>query len=370
MECGLWRENKNGDDFLVRRFSAYDNASKVYDQFWQHPAALKGARSYYVEYQGESSPVTVALIRERPHMFIGDTRELGVLHLVLEIVSNSVDQYLQGLATQVWVQADVDKFEVKDDGAGFHRDKARQVLSHCHSSATADNHAPHIHLSSYGIGMCPVNALCSSFSVESFDIKGGWMQRYSQGNLLEEKPVEAAGVTVVKGEVDRSLFEASIPMSALRRKLFEAVHLLPGLKVSLNEETFYAPSGLLGLAKFDSVEELSSRTRFSEKREFGFNFDGEEISFSIACIGETDTEPRILSWVNGGRTEEHGTHVDGALEALKTVDWKPAVINLSVVMKEPQYAGPTKHRLGTEKVKKLVREALLPALAQNQANPA
>ena len=361
MECGLWRKEPDGDDFLIRRFASDEEASLVAEKFWSIPVE-KRHREYYVMSDFGYPPITAASIRERPGLFIGDLGEYGMLHLILEVVSNSVDQYLQGFATQVWIRANDHSFEVEDDGAGCHRRKANHVLTHYHYTATADKHAPHIHLSWHGIGICPVNALCSLFVMESSDVKGGWSQQYSEGILEKEDRIKRSRGALVKAEFDKELFKTKLPLSSLRRKCFEAVHLLPGLKISLNEETFYASAGLLALAEFDAGGYLDLPVRSQENKKFGFNYDGDEIAFSVACIGTTETDTKLLSWVNGGRTEEHGTHVEGALDALNEVGWTPAYLNLSIVMKEPQYAGPTKHELGTKKVRKLVKEAMIPEL--------
>lgn len=305
-------------------------------------------------------------IRKRPAMYVGDIGAQGAAHLVLELISNSVDQYLQGHATMVSVEIDGDTFIVEDDGVGLCRQKAKEVLSHYHFTATADDHAPHIHLSGHGVGLCPVNFLCSEFSMESFDSAGGWRLSYEAGIHAAESDCSRTRGTRVSGTVDRTIFSAPIPLAIARKKCFEAVHLMPGLKTKVNEEVFHAPGGLLALAEFEAATlPWAFRLDFQNHR-FGHNYDGEFLSFSMACLGQTDGDTEVLSWVNGGRTPEHGTHVDGALGALKAVGWKPSVLTISVVMKEPRYAGPVKQQLATAEVKKIVRNELKRALGNKK----
>ena len=299
-------------------------------------------------------------------MFVGDLNAMGVSHLVLEVISNSVDQYLQGHATKVSVEIEGDRFVVEDDGAGLCRQKAKDALTRFHDTPTADDHAPHIHLISPGIGICPVNYLCSQLCVESFDLKGGWHLSYEAGVLTSESECSRTWGTRVCGTVDRTIFVAPIPLGILRKKCFEAVHLMPGLKLGLNEEVFHAPGGLLALAEFEAATlPWAFRIDYQNHR-FGHNYDGEFLSFTMACLGQADGDTEVLSWVNGGRTPEHGTHVDGALAALKAVGWKPSVLTISVVMKEPRYAGPVREQLATAEVKKIVRNGLKRALGNKK----
>ena len=359
----LWRRNPDGEDFLIRRLPETPDAWSLVDKFWNHPGAER--REYYISYSGP--PFTGSYreqIRERPGMYVGDIRSPGVLHIILEVISNSIDQFLMGEATEIRIVVGKSQFEVEDDGSGFHRRKAKHVLTNCHNTPTADNHGPHIHLSAFGIGLCPVNALCSSFSMESVDVKGGWSLEFTSGKLQREGSIERLRGTCVTGTVDRGILESDIPVGAVRRRCFDAVHLLPGLKIHLNDETFFAPDGLLALADFEAGAGSRRSQYQTEDYRFGYCVDQEDLSFTVACIGATEEHPEILSWVNGARTQEHGTHVDGALDALKAVGWTPAVVIISVVTKEPRYAGPTTERLGTAKVRGVIASALEKSLAE------
>ena len=103
--------------------------------------------------------------------------------MLYEIVANSVDQFLQGLSTEIFVELNGQSFKVVDNGAGLERGRAATFLTRFHDSATADQHAPHIHMSPRGVGLCAVSALASGFSMESFDKNGRWRLDCPQGEL-------------------------------------------------------------------------------------------------------------------------------------------------------------------------------------------
>lgn len=309
----------------------------------------------------------VQSVRLRPAMYIGGTNSSGCRALLMEVVSNAIDQYLQGFAKTVKVRAESLCFEVIDDGSGLAREKARKHLCNLHFSATADHHAPHIHLALRGVGICVVNALAEKLVIESFDDVGGWRQTYTRGELVSEEVVTNPGSTSVGVSLDRRIFrDAQLPMPETRRILFDAVHLFPGLRLVFNEETFFSQGGLLDLAGFEAAHrgvEFSNVEWENREIRFGYVHDGSELSLTCALVGTSvSKEAAVSSWVNGVLTPEHGTHIDGLRDALKGVGWSPAVIMIHVVMKEPEYAGPTRGRLGTLKVRGIVRDALLQPL--------
>ena len=94
-------------------------------------------------------------------------------------------------------------------------------------------------------------------------------------------------------------------------------------------------------------------------RRFGHQADSEELGLSFACYGDSrESEPSVISWVNGRLTPAHGTHVDGAMDALSKQRWKPSTVLIHVWMKEPEYAGPTTDKLRTPKVRDIVSRQL------------
>lgn len=316
------------------------------------------------EAQTEKDPI--AAVRQRPAMFFGSTDGYGKIEVLFEVASNAVDQYLQGHGTLVGVQAADDSFQVWDDGAGLDRVAARKHITEIHLTPTADQQAPHIHLGGSSLGLCPVNAVCRQFTMRSSDAKGGWQLRFERGRLVEESECEAARGTLVDVSLDLDvLSDDPWPLWKARRVFFDAVHLFPGLRVEFNGEVFHAPQGLEELARFEAVRLERAMWRQDDRRSFGHVHQDETLMFTLACYGTASStaETVLRSWVNGLLTPGHGSHLDGVLDALGTVEWKPAAVTLSVVMKEPQYAGPTRDKLRVAKVRDLVREAVIDAYA-------
>ena len=118
----------------------------------------------------------IASIRERPGMFVGDVRTRSATHqLVWEVLANAVDEHLAGRCTRIELTLHADgSVSVRDDGAGISLDVdesgtpwVERVLTTRHFTATADGHAPHVHLRpSHHVGLCMVSALSSSLSAE------------------------------------------------------------------------------------------------------------------------------------------------------------------------------------------------------------
>ena len=134
-------------------------------------------------------PATVEGVRTRASMFIGDTERWGANHLVVELVANSIDQFLAGHGSRATVQIDDQDVCVEDDGAGLPvwdiqpdgRSLAEVYLTEYHDSPTADGHAPHIHLSQLGLGLMAPCALSSEFVVETVRNERSCRLRYSKG---------------------------------------------------------------------------------------------------------------------------------------------------------------------------------------------
>mgnify|MGYP003602051726 FL=1 len=293
-------------------------------------------------------------VRQRPGMFFGRMDGWGCHHLAVELIANSVDQFLAGHASQVNVKHDEWNLVVEDDGEGYPLDSelGERFLTSFHDSATSDGHAPHIHLVTRGVGLAPVNAVCLNYTVESIRAGRGYRLACQRGRLEshEEAELDFERGTRVRLTLDREIWEKGFEAGPLRRQLFDFVHLVPGLKVRLNDEKFYAPRGLLDLAEFvpESIGE----------RRYGFSGQSSFLILQLAAAGESQGRIQIESWVNGAITEKHGSHVEGALEALEEIGWRPARLMVHVIMCEPRYAGPVKKRLEVTKALREVRALL------------
>lgn len=264
-------------------------------------------------------------IRKRPGMYI-DTSENGVEFIILELVANVMDLFLAGKATRVSVDTRGALIRVLDDGPGlpFDQESPNQkeslveyMLTHLHSSPTFDGHTPHLHLSSFGIGLGAFNAVCQNFKVLSWRDGVCWELNYQQGIALGSPQIvdeykrdnQFQRGTQISFAVDETIFSSSSPRhGVLRRALFDAVHLTPGLTVQLNAEVFQSNKGLVNLA----YHYLPESSYHEDVQEFVFHLSCGDLTIQACAVGTIQMQlknclaqlPVVHSWVNGKRTLE------------------------------------------------------------------
>lgn len=120
----------------------------------------------------EEKRIDIAVVRERPGMFVGATDDgSGVLHMALELVANALDQHLAGRCSRVAIEIAPDgAITVIDDGPGLPADGGaglpplHDLLTHVWTRPTVDGHRPHVHLGLGGMGLFVVNALSERLS--------------------------------------------------------------------------------------------------------------------------------------------------------------------------------------------------------------
>jgi DNA gyrase subunit B len=310
-------------------------------------------------------------IRRRPGMYFGSTGSTGVEHFIYELVSNVLDLYLMHQATFVTVLLNEDIITVMDDGPGLPFNQASdtpaitlatQFLTQVHWTASHDNHVPHVHMTTAGLGLAPVNIASSQFNVKSWRSGMLWEQNFARGMFQNEPIIIDRGNdlgTIIEVIPDAELFGESKPRHhVIRRALFEISHLFSGLKVGFNEEIFYAAHGLKMLGHLYLDYELS----FLYSSPFHYKAHHENIGIEIAIFGETQSQSQsqsqIHSWVNGARTPDHGTHVEGLIHVLQENQWKPVLILIHVILYDPQFAGPMKTRLNVPYVRDVFQTVL------------
>jgi DNA gyrase subunit B len=255
-------------------------------------------------------------IRKRPAMYVGGTDQRGMLQLILEVVANSIDQFLAGKATCVRVEANETTVSVTDDGEGMPFDQAvpgspdnlaTSYLSAVHHSASADGHAPHVHLGGLnGIGFVVSNSLSAEFRCRSCRDGYLWEQSFVRGVALGSARksgfVDGRG-TIITFRPDPEIFgETKICIESLRANAFEAVHLFPGLRFEINQETFQAPNGLGSFVHINNDDNDVQWYRWQDRPAFVVNGVFEDVQISAAAIGFTDTKTEWKTWSNGVQT--------------------------------------------------------------------
>jgi len=312
-------------------------------------------------------------VRKRPGMFLGTTSARGLEQLIYELVANGIDQYYRGEVTYVSVELKGEGFEICDDGPGLpfdegsvvpERSLAEYFLKTIHHSATADDHAPHVHLALLGVGLAVVNFLSGRFEVNSWRAGKLWRQIYEEGVALTAPEVIEEGDgrgTKIWCVPDPKIFSAQPRYEEVRSILFEAAHVFSGVKLMLNEEVFIAPGGLKSLGPIlrGSMRGTGSRSTYPPCHLEGC-VDG--VQYELA-VWWGDDSPRTMtthSWVNGVRTLHHGSHVDGVKAALKAIGTRPYLCLVHVLFHKPAFAGPTKDTLCVPFVRTLLEQELTP----------
>ncbi len=328
-------------------------------------------------------------VRKRPGMYIGDTYERGLHHLVTEIVDNSVDEALAGFCTEIKVTiASDDRITVEDNGRGIpvdmHPTEKRSALEVVHTVLHAggkfEKSAYKVSGGLHGVGASVVNALSDEFEVEVRKNGKVYFQRYERG--LPKMKVEERGATRLTGtkttfSPDPKIFsEIKFKYEIIARYLREMAYLNGGLKITLRDERdgkqeeFHYEGGIS-----EFVESLSEGNQaVHDVIFFKGNRDGTDVEVALQwtdAVHET-----IFTYANNIHTVEGGTHLSGLKAALtRTLNTYGAKNNLfkskemrlegedtregltavvSVKIAEPQFEGQTKTKLGNSEVEGMV----------------
>jgi len=317
----------------------------------------------------------VESVRLRPGMYFGDVDSCsGANSVVYELVSNVVDHFLAGRASFVRVVVDGHNIYVEEDGPGLPfaqpspNDKSDHLAEHCllrwHETATADGHAPHVHVLGGCFGLAVLNAGAASLDVVSKNGSAVYRQTFVDGRAQTKSsvaPCTDAQGTKVHVQLSKEVFGHRTPhLPSLRRTLFEVAHFYPGLVVELQDERFVSRWGLLDLA-FALLSPSSAQATYPPPPEFSYSGILDGVQLQVAAVGEAK-KTAFRSWVNGLETEAGGAHVNALKRALAKVDWTPAVALVQVIMHRPEFAGPTKSSLKSRSVAPALRKMLVPAL--------
>jgi DNA gyrase subunit B len=334
-------------------------------------------------------------VRKRPGMYIGSTGERGLHHLVYEVVDNAVDEALAGYATKVHVTLLADGgVRVIDDGRGIpvakhptHKKPAVEVvLTVLHSGGKFDSGSYAVSGGLHGVGVSVVNALSSRLEVEIKRDGYTWFQPYAQSApaapLQQGKPTKETGTTVTFW-ADPTIFETTVyNFETLSRRLQEMAFLNKGLQITLRDEREEVPNEIVyryagGIVDF--VKHLNATKEAIHKSVISFEAKGEELEAEIAMQWNGTYSESVYTFANTINTHEGGTHEEGFRAALTSVVNKYArdkgllkekddaltgddvreglTAIVSVKLREPQFEGQTKTKLGNTEAKSFVQKA-------------
>ncbi len=333
-------------------------------------------------------------VRKRPGMYIGDTSSRGYHHLVFEVVDNSVDEALAGFCKKISVTINADEsISVEDDGRGIpvgqHKDgksALEVVMTVLHAGGKFDKDTYKVSGGLHGVGASVVNALSSRCSVEVKREGGIFKQSYEKG--IPQSPVERIGDTDKTGtkttfKPDKEIFKDEslrFDFSILANRFRELAFLNAGLHISLTDERsgkkqdFQYSDGLM-----EFVSYMSQSKKSIHPEVIYFKGTKDEVDVEVALQWNDSYSESIYSYCNNINTIEGGSHLVGFRAALtRTTNTyasgknllKDLKVNLdgddireglaaviSVKVKEPQFEGQTKTKLGNNEVKGIV-EAL------------
>ncbi|MEL6105386.1 MAG: ATP-binding protein [Planctomycetota bacterium] len=320
-------------------------------------------------------------IRKRPGMYVGDTDEEGLHHLFVELLDNSVDQFLAGNATTIVASTDGTTLDFYDDGPGLPFDEpspldcslATYYLTVIRrDSPTADGHAPHIHLGRFGCGLRIVTALTETCAVTSRRSDRVWHQSFTRG--LEDGPAELVAGNTESGTVfrlspDREQFSAGWSQKRIDDLLRQAAYLFPGLRVQSPNIDFIAPRGLADDAESLAIE-LGSTHRvrtwwfnetvgdFRLQAAISGDFAG---TGGLAGVGDSANQTKWRAFANGSVMEK-GTHLEALQQVVAECQLTPAVGLIHVVLSHPRFSGSSRTVLDVPELLSPICAALMPSL--------
>jgi DNA gyrase subunit B len=347
-------------------------------------------------------------VRKRPGMYIGDTGMRGFHHLVYEIIDNSVDEHLAGHCKKinVTIHAD-DSITVEDDGRGIpvsQHQKGKSalevVMTVLHAGGKFDGSSYKVSGGLHGVGASVVNALSEKCSVEVKRDGKIWKQSYEKG--IPQGPIEEVGKSDKTGtktvfRADRTIFHdetLTYNFDILANRIREIAFLNAGLYFNMvdertgkKQEFQYAK----GIVEF--VEYLNASKKAVNSEVVYFKGEKETVEMEIALQWNASYTESIYSYCNNINTIEGGTHFIGLKSALtRTANAYATGKNLlknidttlegedireglagviSVKVREPQFEGQTKTKLGNTEVKgyveQLVNDKLMDWLERNPA---
>ena len=358
------------------------------------------------EYSADSIQVLEGLeaVRKRPSMYIGDTSEKGLHHLVYEVVDNSIDEALAGFCTQVDVVINEDNsISVTDDGRGIPVDIHEKegvsalevVLTVLHAGGKFDKGSYKVSGGLHGVGVSCVNALSTYLRAEVRRDGKVHMQEFSCGKPLHS--IEVIGETDVTGTTimfkpDGSIFSVTeYKYEILAARLRELAFLNAGITLSLTDKRVVKEDGSYKSEIFHSDEGLKEFVRYIDRSKeqlipdvIHIVTEKQGIPVEVAMTYNTSFNESVFSYVNDINTIEGGTHLAGFRRGLtrtlkkyaddsKLLEKAKVEISgddfregltavISIKVAEPQFEGQTKTKLGNNEVTGAVDQAIGEAL--------
>ncbi|HKN36963.1 MAG TPA: DNA topoisomerase (ATP-hydrolyzing) subunit B [Terriglobales bacterium] len=352
-------------------------------------------------------------VRKRPAMYIGSTGELGLHHLVYEVVDNSVDEALAGFADKIEVTIHIDNsITVVDNGRGIPVDSmdidgekvpaAEVVMTKLHAGGKFDTSSYKVSGGLHGVGVSCVNALSHELELEIWRDGFTWEQTYSKGEPTSK--LKKAGATKKRGTKvhfvpDKEILTATeYNFDTLAQRLRELAFLNKGLLITLTDERTTDPktgepkkvefkyNG--GIAEF--IKHLNRGKSVLHDRPIYMEADRDGVNMEIGLQYNDGYSETVFSFANNINTVDGGSHLSGFRTSLtRTINYAGQQLGLfkdvkenltgddvreglvaviSVKLPQPQFEGQTKGKLNSDiagVVQAFVNERLGAYLEQN-----
>ena len=343
-------------------------------------------------------------VRERPGMYIGSTGPRGLHHLVYEVVDNSVDEALAGYCTTIGVTIHPDNsITVSDDGRGipvgimakYDLPAATVVLTMLHAGGKFGGAGYKVSGGLHGVGASVVNALSEWLELDIYTDGYHWHQRFERGvpvtglDKMEKLGKGAASGTTVSFMADPDVFEeVDYDYRVLAQRLRETAFLTKGLRIELNDERAEGESVVFryegGIKDF--VAYINREKDAIHRSIIFLENETSDGAVEIAMQWNSSYNESIFTFANNINTTEGGAHLSGFRAALtRTINDYARQKNLlkekeenltgedvregltaliSVKLKNPQFEGQTKTKLGNTEIRTLVETSVNAKLAE------
>ena len=348
-------------------------------------------------------------VRKRPGMYIGSTGVDGLHHLIWEVVDNSIDEAIAGYAKNIEViLMPENKVKVIDDGRGIPVETHKQtkksaletVMTTLHAGGKFGGQSYKVSGGLHGVGVSVVNALSKWLKAEVCRDGYIWAQEYERGKAITKvkktDKCKKTGTTITFDPDPEVFKEITFDGKRILGHLREQAYLTQGVKIIFRDErsglhasyTFYFEGGLISFVKFLVHDEKPIHDNI-----FYLSKTVEDILVETAFQYTEDIQPEELSFANNIHTGEGGMHLTGFRTALtRTLNDYPRKngyikeseenltgddvreglsVVLSVKLREPQFEGQTKARLGNPEARTAVETAIGESLGEwLEKNPA
>ncbi len=344
-----------------------------------------------MKYTAEKIQVLEGLegVRKRPSMYIGDTAQRGLHHLVYEVVDNSIDEVLAGFCNKIDVTIHKDNsITIEDNGRGvpvdphpiYKRPALEIVLCTLHAGGKFDSGAYKISGGLHGVGISVVNALSEWLIAEVMRNGQIYRQSFKKGNMASS--LEIIGKTKKNGTKiaffpDKEIFGSFVfSYDILSHRLRELAFLNKDVSIMIVDEreekkdVFHYKGGI------EEFVLLLNQDKTILHKPIYFEKTRDDVVIEVSFCYNNEYTTNIISYVNTIHTEEGGTHLIGFKSALTRAINDYAKKNklikeqdeglsgddvreglcavISIKMKEPQFEGQTKSKLGNSEIKGIV----------------